>query len=123
MVRSQRRRKTDKPRPASVAWLFAHAGQIVSVIILAGFIGAGMTHFATAADVEEKFQALQQQIRFAAKDAKRERLKSDKDRIEDKLRELRNSRNPRRVRPSILHYQSRLEDINERLRDLETNEK
>lgn len=116
-----RRRKSDRPKTL-VGWMLMHAKDLVAVLVLAGLVLGGYSHFATAADVEKKFSAIQMQITQASRDAKRERLLSDRDRVEDKLRELRHSRF-RSAKENIPHYEARLQDINERLRNLERNGK
>lgn len=116
-----RRRKTDRPKTL-VGWALTHAKDLVALILLASMGVAGYSHFATAGDVEQKFNAIQMQITAASRDARRERLLASRDGVEDKLRELRHSRS-QSAKENIPHYEARLQDINERLRNLERNGK
>ena len=96
-------------------FFLTHAKDFVAVGALAAMIYGGMTHFATAADVEKKFQALKIELKVV-------NLQSRKERIEDELFRLRaEGGNSPSTRAQIARYEAELRDISQRLRDLEKN--
>lgn len=90
-----------------------YARDMTAVLVLVGMAGVGATHFATAADVEKKFQTLRAEIKIST-------LESRKARIEDELFRLRSDGgNSSSTRAQIARYEAELRDISQRLRDLE----
>ena len=107
----QRRRKTDKPATL-IEWFLHHAKDLVAVGVLAAMATAGLTHFATAADVDKKFASLRVELKSVALEARKARL-------EDELFRLRTDTKQKGTQPQIQRYEAELRDVSARLRDLE----
>jgi len=105
------RRKTDKPH-TTMGWLLHHAKDLMAVCALAVMVTAGMNHFATAADVEKKFQEVRVEIKTVA-------LEVRKARIEDELFRLRSDPKQQGTHAQIERYEAELRDVSARLRNLE----
>lgn len=103
----------DKKRNGLSGFLLSHAKDLVAIFVLAGMIAGGMSHFATAADVEKKFTSIKVELKVVS-------LESRKSRIEDELFRLRSEA---KVSPGIsaqiARYEAELRDLSQRLRDLE----
>lgn len=114
MVKRFRRRRTDKRNgSAFVIVLQRYAQLLVTGALAVGVIVAAINHFATAADVEQKFLAVKRQITVATVTARKQI-------VEDKLYDLRSlSRQNSATRAAIEKYDAELRDLNARLRDLE----
>lgn len=118
--RKYARRASDKKHSfLSLEWMLANAKNLVALIMLGGLIGAGFGHFASAADVNQKFRSIQAQIYSVAVEGKIDSETRRRDRIQDELFRLRNGPNTKGSRAQIQRYESQLQDSNQRLRDLE----
>ena len=93
-------------------FLITHAKDVVAVCVLIGMGYAGMTHFATAADVNRKFESLKTELKVVS-------LEARKARIEDELFRLRGDAQQKNSQPQIQRYEAELRDVSQRLRDLE----
>lgn len=93
-------------------FFWRHSKEIVSLLLLVGMLIAGMSHFATAAEVEKKFAAVKIEIKVVG-------LESRRDRIQDELFRLRNDINQKGTAAQIERYESELLDVSARLRQLE----
>lgn len=112
------RRSTDR-KPTFVDSVRKYAQTLVSLALAVGVVVTGLNHFATAGDVDTKFKVLRQEIRQSSLDQQIATMRSERQRYDDKLFELRAERNPRKNQPTIQRYESLLQDTNQRLRDLE----
>ena len=99
-------------RNGYVTFAFAHAKDAVAVLVLVGMGIAGINHFATAADVEKKFNALSTKIELAVMEAR-------KARIEDELFRLRTGPADKGTLAQIERFESELRNVNAKVRDLE----
>jgi len=89
-----------------------YAQTLIAVVIASGMVYGGVTHFATAADVEKKFKSVQTDIKVTANEARR-------DRLNDELFRLRSGPNFKGRDAQIQRFESELRDVNARLRALE----
>ena len=101
-----------KKRAPLLAWMLGHAKELVALGALVAMASAGMTHFATAADVDKKFMAIKVELKTVS-------LEARKARIEDELFRLRSDTKQKGTMPQILRYEAELRDVSARLRDLE----
>ena len=101
-----------KKRVSFVGWVIVHAKELVAVGALIAMASAGMTHFATAADVDKKFISIKMELKTVS-------LEARKARIEDELFRLRSDTKQKGTMPQILRYEAELRDVSARLRDLE----
>lgn len=108
-MKKQARRKTDGG--GVVMWFWRHAKELTALFILIGMFSTGMTHFATAADVNAKFTTLKTEIKAG-------RLEERKSRIEDELYKLRNETPSRGNDAQIKRYEAELLDVSAKLRDM-----
>ena len=99
-------------RPGLVAFAFSHAKDAVAVLLLVGMGIAGLNHFATAADVQQKFGKLETKIDLAVMEAR-------KARIEDELFRLRTGSKDKGSQAQIERFESELRNVNARIRDPE----
>lgn len=103
----------DHKRNRFNGFLLTHAKDLAAVFVLIGMAYAGMTHFATAADVEKKYNSLRIEIKVST-------LEGRKARIEDELFRLRSDGGKSAgTSAQIQRYESELRDVSQRLRDLE----
>jgi len=114
-MRKKLTRSTDKPRTL-VGWFLVHAKDIAGVVLLMGMASAGMNHFATAADVTQKFNAVRVEIKIVA-------LEARKTRVEDELFRLRSDPKKQGTQAQIQRFEAELRDVTARLRDLEREQK
>jgi len=89
-----------------------YAQTIVVLSVAGGVLYGGFTHFATAGDVDKKFKQVAMQIDVTS-------ARQSKERYEDELFKLRQERTTDVTKALIQRYESKLQDINARLRDLE----
>lgn len=103
-------RKGD--RAGFLPLLQRYASMLITLAAAGGIVYGGLTHFATAADVEKKFNAIQIDLKIVA-------LEARKSRIDDELFRLRSDPANKGTQPQILRYEAELRDVTARLRDLE----
>ena len=115
-----KRRRSD-PQNGGMLMILAkrYAQPVITLAVAAGIVMGAVSHFATAADVESKFQAIQLSIRQASLDSQIAMEKAEQRHLEDKLDELRNAPATRSNRAAILRYETRLDNVNDRIRSLE----
>jgi len=111
-----RRRRSDRQFGSPWAYLRRYAHELVTFTTAGIIMWGGFSYFATAADVETKFELLDRKIDTTAAEER-------KYRIENELFRLRstNSRDPS-IKAQIQRYEADLQTIDNRLRDL-TNER
>ena len=101
-----------RKRNGFIAFAFAHAKDAVAVLMLIGIGIAGLNHFATAADVQQKFDTLTTKIDVAV-------MEGRKARIEDELFRLRTGAKDKGTQAQIERFESELRNVNAKIRDLE----
>src|SRR3990172_2481783 len=101
-----------RKRNGLVAFAFSHAKDAVAVLVLVGIVSGGLNHFATAADVQQKFGKLETKIELAVMEAR-------KARIEDELFRLRTGTKDKGTSAQIERFESELRNVNAKMRDLE----
>ena len=112
-MKTKRRRRDDSGSERGVIiFLWRHAKDVAGVVVLLGMMIAGLSHFATAADVEQKFTAIKIELKTVALEARRQR-------IEDELFRLRSDTKQKGTMPQIERYESELRDVSARLRQLD----
>jgi len=89
-----------------------YAQTIVTICTAGLLIYGGLTHFATAGDVDKKFKEVSMKIDATS-------ARQNRDRYEDELFRLRQQPASDVTQALIRRYESKLEDVNARLRDLE----
>lgn len=112
MKTTRRRRDDTGAEKGALIFLWRHAKDIAAIVLLGGMMVAGLAHFATAADVEQKFSAIKIEIKTVALEARRQR-------IEDELFRLRSDIKQKGAQPQIERYDAELRDVSARLRQLE----
>lgn len=126
-MRDARTRDTDGP-VTPIGWLLKHAKDIIAVVVLAGMMVAGMNHFATAGDVEKKFNQvgvdMSQKFNQISIQYKAGRLEDRKKAVEDKLDDLRETPDSRmRNVGRIKRLETELDDLSAKIRNLERGER
>ena len=112
-MKSNRRRRDDSGSERGVViFLWRHAKDIAGVLVLGGMMIAGLSHFATAADVEKKFASVKVETKTVALEARRQR-------IEDELFRLRSGTREKGTAAQIERYEADLLDVSARLRQLD----
>lgn len=106
------RKRGDADESIFLVLLKRYAQTFLLIGALSGMLYTGFTHFASAADVESKYKALDRKIDVA-------RLMARKEKIEDDLFKLRSDPPRRGTQAQIQRYETELRDVNARLRDLE----
>lgn len=101
-----------RKRVGFLCFALAHAKDAVAVVIFTGMAIAGLNHFATAADVQQKFDTLTTKIDVAV-------MEGRKARIEDELFRLRTGREDKGTKAQIERFESELRNVNAKIRDLE----
>jgi len=109
-----KRRKNDETgtERGAVIFLWRHAKDIAAAVVLFGMAMAGVSYFATAADVDKKFSAVKVEIKTVALEARRQR-------IEDELFRLRLGSPEKGTTAQIQRYEAELRDVTARLRQLD----
>ena len=109
---AQVKRRKGEREGGFIVILQRYAQTLIALAMAGGILYGGLTHFATAADVEKKFNAIQVDLKVVA-------LEARKARIEDELFRLRSDPARQGTQPQILRYEAELRDVFARLRDLE----
>lgn len=112
-----RRRDKDKGRAQGLlAWAGRRASELFSILLVGGALYGMATYYATAADVEKKFQNLDTKIDINTAELR-------KSIIADQLVRLRTGTKGSGVEAQIKHYEAELQNVNDKLRDLERERK
>lgn len=109
----KRRRRDEIGRDKGILiFVWRHAKEIAAVVLLVGMVVSGSTYFATAADVDNKFNSLKTDIKKSA-------LEGRKLSIEDALFRLRSGPREKGTMAQIERFEAELRDVSARLRQLE----
>lgn len=109
----KRRRRDEIGRDKGILiFVWRHAKEIAAVVLLAGMVVSGSTYFATAADVDNKFNSLKTDIKKSA-------LEGRKLNIEDALFRLRSGPKQQGTVAQIERFEAELRDVSARLRQLD----
>ena len=109
----KRRRRDEIGRDKGILiFVWRHAKEIAAVVLLVGMVVSGSTYFATAADVDNKFNSLKVDIKKSA-------LEGRKLNIEDALFRLRSGPREKGTIAQIERFEAELRDVSARLRQLE----
>lgn len=106
------KRRSGEAGAGFVTMLQRYAQTLIALAAAGAVVYGGLTHFATAADVEKKFNVIQIDLKVVA-------LEARKARIEDELFRLRSDSPRQGTQAQILRYEAELRDVSARLRDLE----
>jgi len=109
----KRRRRDEIGRDKGILiFVWRHAKEIAAVVLLVGMVVSGSTYFATAADVDNKFNSLKTDIKKSA-------LEGRKLSIEDALFRLRSGPREKGTMAQIERFEAELRDVRARRRQLE----
>jgi len=112
-MKPTRRRQDESGRDkGALIFLWRHAKEIAAIVLLAGMVISGSTYFATAADVDQKFNSLKVDIKKSA-------LEGRKLNIEDALFRLRSGPREKGTVAQIERFEAELRDVSARLRQID----
>jgi hypothetical protein len=92
------------------------ASEIFSIILVGGALYGAHSYYASAADVDKKYERLDNKVDVGLSELR-------KAMIADQLVRLRTGKKDAGTDAQIKHYESELQNINAKLRDLERNRK
>ena len=112
MKMKRRRRDESGGDKGVMIFIWRYAKEIAAVVLLVGMVVSGSTYFATAADVDNKFNSLKVDIKKSA-------LEGRKLNIEDALFRLRSGPREKGTIAQIERFEAELRDVSARLRQLD----